>query len=1019
MARKESLVFWAVGLLGFFLIGGAAVMAQEVSGAASEYEPAFWPVTARGLAWPGAATGMAGVSASLGLNPASVVVAQRSFAELGGGTGWRRSHTGAATYVYSGISGGFGVQVAAERSSIQLVQPLVPDRTYRGTVGFGAAFGLSSGFGIGVSGYRDPETGTNNVGVSMGFVARAGRLSLGASMLNIRTWNGNGEMIPKTRWVLVGAGFRLFDGLAVVGDLRGVVRRQPVPSSNKPWSPLTRRLMWAPAGRFSGGLIAKPFRFLELAARYDLDGKAAAIGAELKVRQMSFALSVGKELEQRPLAKDIRGEYHSVNPTIVSFGFVYHGVESRREKTVRWELAKARKLIETRDFGGAKRALARAARLQPGDSAIVQLQQALARTESLQVALSAEARVENKGREIRRPVSGKVAIRSIARLDQLRKAFADSVRKHPPTFDPEVARWNAKPVNLGPAVNSVLDDFSPSLTVDERRLIFTSNRVGGIGVRMLPDGTVVGSEDFWMCEKIGSDWTNASNLGRPINTEGAEGAPCISADGQKIYFVRCGAQDGYGHCDIYVAELRGQTWSEPKNLGPAINTPYWEAHPSISSDGKKLFFAREDTTGINIWFSTLSDTGWTEAQKLGPEVNSPFNEVSPHIHADGKTLYFSSNRPGGFGGYDLYVSRWDSTKWTTAHNLGPWINTAEDDKYLAIPGAGNKGYFASSRPGGLGGLDIYEIVLPPPMRPKPVTTVMGKVLNALTGKPVGAEIRLRSLDTGEDVAVTKSNASTGEYLVVLPSAHVYSVLARAEGFVDYTERYEVKIQDAYREVKKDFYLHPAQLVVRIRRKLIDPRTGKPIPAQIQVKRLSDGQILGQGFADMNTGEVSIDVPVGGEYGLFYTAPNYAPFSERVTAEQLSADSVSVVHLTPVTPDSAFRVNLIFFDFDSDRLRPESTAELLQAVEFLQEYPDIRVEIQGHTDDVGPADYNLMLSQRRAEAVKKFLVEHGIDASRLIAKGYGETKPKVPNTSEENRAKNRRVEFRILKSERNE
>ena len=578
-----------------------------------------------------------------------------------------------------------------------------------------------------------------------------------------------------------------------------------------------------------------------------------------------------------------------------------------------------------------------------------------------------------------------------------------------------LAGWQSAPVNLGPNVNSEFDDFAPSITTDGRILLFTSKRLGGFGVHVRPsDNVVEASEDFWMCVRGPEGWQKAFHLDRPINTEAPEGAASISSDGQKIYYTRCFQSDGFGHCDIYVSELHGDTWSDPQNLGPAVNTRLWEAHPSISSDGRTLYFAREDSTGnYDIWQSTLTDTGWSKAKPLPPGVNSPFTEGSPFIHADGVTLYFCSDRPGGYGGFDLYVSRRTENGWTAPQNLGSWINTQGDEKYLTIPGIGDKAYFASSRAGGMGGLDLYEVEIPLEMRPRPVTTVKGLVLDVNTRKPIEAEIILRYLDTGEIAARTTSNANTGAYLVVLPSARHYSILARARGYIDFSDKYEIPIQDAYKEIVKDILLHPARRTRRIVRQIVDTATGTPVPALVTVKELSTNKVIGRAYADETSGIVEIEVPIGENLGLTFKADGYVYASELLNESQ--QDSFKTVELVKIEKQKPFqfRVNLIFFDFDSDKLRPESTADLQEAVRLLRQYPSLRVEIQGHTDSTGPADYNLHLSQRRAEAVKRYLVAHGISPDRLIAKGYGETQPVAPNDTEENRQKNRRVEFKVL------
>ena len=967
-----------------------------------------WPILPYSLGWPGLSAGAVASGASFGVNPAIVVLAQRARTELGYLQGWHSSRLWSLTQVLSARKTAAGAQFSLEEKGL----PFSSEPNYAGSVSIGYAVGVASGVGIGISFFDNRTTRKKHLRLSGGFVSRVGPIRVGGSILNAQYWMSGQSTYRPLRLIWTGATIELSRWLEVGADARALLRWQPKAGSERPWSFIARRLRWASGERLSAGVIVRPIEEVEVVMRRDLDGKLLAGGLKLDFGSFGATFAAASYAATGLGGFTQRGRKSTVSISV----FHKFGLE-RRRKLVKWQVDKARQFLKKGDVVAARKSLETALSIEPSDSNALQMRKLLGGVETRKPTTIESAPKAARTSRGKPTLSGSEIVRSLKVLDSLRQAYVEKLGQSSPVIDSETLNWHSEPVNLGPAVNSHWNDFSPSVTVDGQQLFFTSNRLGGLGIVHELDGRVHGSEDFWVSSKVSGQWTEAQNLGRPINTVGSEGAPCISADGQKIYFVKCSDPEGYGHCDIYVAELHGREWKAPRNLGPAVNTAFWEAHPSISSDGRVLYFAREDTTGTNIWYSVYSDTGWTIAMKLGSEINSPFDEVSPFIHADGKTLYFASNRPGGYGGFDLYVSRWDGNKWTEAKNLGPWINTEGDDKYLSIPGAGDKAFFASSKMGGLGGLDIYEVELPPAMRPNPVTTVRGKVLNALSGKPVEAEIHLRSLETGKDVAVTRSNAATGEYLVVLPSARIYSVLARATGFVDYTERYEIGIQDAYREVEKDFLIHPAKVVRRIRRRILDSQTGRPIPVLIQVKRLSDGEVIGQAYADINTGEVVVDVPIDGEYGLFYQAPGYAPFSEHLAGAAAGSDTTAILKLTRLErgKEVVFPVNLIFFDFDSDHLRKESTAELLQAVEFLRENPELRVEIQGHTDDKGSEEYNLELSKRRAEAVKRFLQDHGINPSRLLAKGYGETMPRFPNTSEENRAKNRRVEFKILVS----
>jgi len=469
--------------------------------------------------------------------------------------------------------------------------------------------------------------------------------------------------------------------------------------------------------------------------------------------------------------------------------------------------------------------------------------------------------------------------------------------------------------NLGPNVNSPYDDFSPTITADGKILYFTSTRP-------LSDGTN-NQQDFWFSRIRDGNWSMAENVGAPVNTPENEGSPSIAPDGQTIYFA-AQRPDSYGSMDIYVADLRGTRWSNPRNLGPNVNTEYWESQPSIASDGRTLYFVSDRPGGYggtDIWVTVRSLSGeWSQPTNLGPEVNTAGDEASPFIAADGKTLYFSSNGHPGMGGLDMFVTRWDKDHWTTPVNMGTPLNSEGDDRFYSLPASGRTVYFSSDRPGGFGGLDIYA-AYPNPFPPGGVTTVAGVVTDARTGRPLGADITLEDLESGEVVAKFQSNDVTGEYLVVLPAGRHYGVTAEAPDHLFYSDRFDVPVDAAYKEVRKDIQLDPLVGTVRLN---------------------------------------------------------------------------------------------VFFDFDKSNLKKESIPELKRAVRLMQQYPKMVVEVAGHTDSVGNDQYNQRLSEARANAVRTYLIQQGIEPSRVIAKGYGRTKPVASNATEEGRARNRRVEFHVLK-----
>jgi outer membrane protein OmpA-like peptidoglycan-associated protein len=511
-----------------------------------------------------------------------------------------------------------------------------------------------------------------------------------------------------------------------------------------------------------------------------------------------------------------------------------------------------------------------------------------------------------------------------ARLGLDNCAFAASAIQQPVPFEPK---------NLGPNVNSADPEYYPCITADDGTLIFT-RRVKA------PEIPVYGmQEDFYM-SKRGADgaWQPSRPIPTVSNPQYNEGAGTLSPDGRFIIFTKCaledgsygGAMKGLGSCDLFISQRVGDRWSPAVNLGTPVNSAHWESQPSLASDGRTLYFVRGRRTGngvsdMDIYTSRMGDDGaWSKPEKLGPNVNTPWQEESVQIHPDGRTLYFSSNGHPGFGGLDIYVSRLqDDGTWGKAFNLGHPINTAADENSLLVSASGQIAYFASDRPGGFGDLDLYSFELYAEARPLPVSYIRGHVSDKTNGKPVEADVELIDLGTGKLATAAYSDPKTGEFLVCLPSGRSYALNASAEGYLFFSENYDVA-------------------------------AGTP--------------------------------------------------KEPVTLE---------VPLSPISSGSVITLRNIFFNTASYELLPASNAELEKLVRLLKANPALRIELGGHTDNVGNDAANQKLSEQRANAVRDHVVRQGIDGARITAKGYGETTPVATNDTEEGRAQNRRTEVRVL------
>lgn len=479
---------------------------------------------------------------------------------------------------------------------------------------------------------------------------------------------------------------------------------------------------------------------------------------------------------------------------------------------------------------------------------------------------------------------------------------------------------NVNPVNMGSSINSKDQEYSPAFAIDEKT-IYITKRMGN-----LSDNRP--NEDLYFAELNDESWDKVKDIGPPINTIENEGAFSISSDGNYIFFTSCSRNGGKGQCDIWLTSKKNNRWDEPKNLQSPINTKYWESQPSISSDGRMLYFSSDRPGGYggtDIWVSEFSNSGWSAPKNLGPTVNTSKDEQFPFIHSDNRTLYFSSNGHPGLGKSDLYLTRKDvKLNWEIPINMGFPINSRGQDWNLVVARDGKTAYFSSNQLKGFGGLDIYTFQLPEKLQAEKVSYLRGYVRDAITKQPLSANVELSPIN-GEPTTLTYAKPGTGMFLVPLKINMKYALTIDKDGYLFYTE----------------FYNMPA-----IQR-------DQPIELFIDLEKIELGN--------------------------------------------------SVV------------LKNIFFDTDKSDIKDESKQELEKLINFLSENNSIRIEISGHTDNVGDSKHNMVLSENRAKSVCDFLTNNGIEKSRLTYKGFGDTQPIKQNNTDENRAKNRRTEFKIIQT----
>ncbi|WP_214070457.1 OmpA family protein [Mucilaginibacter sp. dw_454] len=351
--------------------------------------------------------------------------------------------------------------------------------------------------------------------------------------------------------------------------------------------------------------------------------------------------------------------------------------------------------------------------------------------------------------------------------------FAIDAMQHPVPF---------KPVNMGPNINTTNDEYSPVSTADDKTIIFTRQ--------------IAQNEDFYQSDKTNNQWQKAVYLSDRINTPNYnEGSESVSQDGKFLFFTGCNRPDGHGRCDIYVATKKGDDWGKPFSLSPPVNTSGWESQPSISADGRTLFFVsnrKGGYGGYDIWKSTLGDKGWSEPENLGPNINTAYNEQSPFIHPDDSTLYFCSNGWPGMGNQDLFVSRLGKDgKWQVPKNLGYPINTNGDESGLSLNASGNLAFFSSNKLDGYGGFDIYTFEMPMELRPHMVTYVKGFVSDAKTHQPLQSAVEIIALENNRPVYQDYSSEDKGDFLATITAGQNYGLNISRPGYLFYSENFSL------------------------------------------------------------------------------------------------------------------------------------------------------------------------------------------------------------------------------------
>ncbi|MDB5274221.1 MAG: yiaD [Chitinophagaceae bacterium] len=490
--------------------------------------------------------------------------------------------------------------------------------------------------------------------------------------------------------------------------------------------------------------------------------------------------------------------------------------------------------------------------------------------------------------------------------------FAIEAMKHPVSF---------KPVALPKNINKLMVQAYPVLTADKKTLIFNA--------RMATSRE--DDENIFKSSWVNGKWSDPVPISANINTQTNEGACSMSADGRTLVFASCNRKDGVGSCDIYVSYKSGEDWCIPVNMGRKVNSAGWDSEPSISADGKVLYFSSERPGGFgreDIYVSRKQEDGtWGGAKNIGGTINTEGREVASFIHASGSTIYFSTNNRPGMGEFDIFRSDvLNDTTWTTPVNVGYPINTANNDATLFITADNEKGYYSVYDTKDYNNMFslLYEFDVPTELKAKYKSTyAQGNVYDADTKKPLKANIELFNLATARRMQWVTSDSVSGNYTLVLSEGMDYALNVGKKGYLFESIQFDYKNSTSFDPLTMDIYLKP------------------------------------------------------------------------------------------IKKGATTKLSNVYFPTNSYALDDRSTAELNTLLAFIKLNTTTKFELAGHTDNVGNEADNLKLSSNRAKAVYDYLISKGADKTRLNYKGYGKSQPVADNNTEEGRAKNRRMEMKIF------
>jgi OmpA-OmpF porin, OOP family len=539
-------------------------------------------------------------------------------------------------------------------------------------------------------------------------------------------------------------------------------------------------------------------------------------------------------------------------------------------------------------------------------------------------------------------------------------------------------------------LNSEFNEGAPVITPDNKYLLYTSKKTG---------------KDVLYAVELNGDSLLAVTKYLELPGKEQINTVTFTKDGQTVVASCSDRKDGlFRSTDIYSATYDNGSLNIHQNFGRPLNDDYWDSHPAVSPDGQYLYFVtdRDDRDG-DIYFATREGNGWSAPQKAAFSTDG--SDLAPQFSQDGKYLYFATDGIKGMGGLDIFaVERTGDNSWGTPRNLGPAINSRGNDFFFTISPSGEQAFFASDRQGALGGVDIYRVLPKPIVEPPKMAILQLRLINAATNEPITVTPDVTLTAEGQTL---QDEVAGNEFAATMLAGTPYEVSVGADGFVSASATgFAPKAAGPFvQEVR----LTPSK--ARIYGNVTNVFTHSPVPATLIFENVQTGA-----KANVKTdqaGAYSYNANPASTYRISAAVTGFDPFSTSVDVPQAREAMINVEKVIRLQPENIDAV-MLYFDFNKSNLKKEESVKIARFISQVKANPYVRIEVNGHTDDVGSDEYNEKLSERRAATVEDFLLSQGVPRGQLaIVKGFGKAAPLMEGTSDEARAKNRRVEVRIV------